>query len=237
MVTKAVREINTRLRALADEDKAAFAKRFFKAVPGGYGEGDHFLGIRVPGLRRLSREYEHIGVDDATALLQSKYHETRLLALFILTLIFERGDDKTRRTVYDLYLANIDRINNWDLVDLSAYKIVGAYLFERSKRPLYRLAKSKDLWERRIAMIATYHFIRHGEFDDALAIAERLRDDHHDLIHRAVGWMLREIGNRDRASEEAFLKRHYRGMPRTMLRYAIEKFPQRRRKQYLTGKV
>lgn len=235
MATKAVREIDARLRALADAEKADHAAKFFQAVPGGYGEGDRFLGIRVPALRKLAREFKHVGIDDAAALLQSKHHETRLLALFILTLIFERGDEATRRTVYDLYLANARRVNNWDLVDASAHKIVGEYLVERSRKPLYRLARSKSLWERRIAVIATFRFIRDGDFDDALAIAEMLVDDDHDLMHKAVGWMLREVGNRDRAAEEGFLRRHQKTMPRTMLRYAIEKFPERRRKRYLAG--
>jgi 3-methyladenine DNA glycosylase AlkD len=237
MGRKAAREIRSRLRALADPVVAAHSARYFQAVPGGYGQGDRFLGIRVPVLRRLAREFRYVEVDDALELLQSSYHETRLLALLILTLIFERGDDAARRRIYNLYLANTPRINNWDLVDLSAHKIVGDYLLERDRRPLYRLAKSKSLWERRIGVISSFRFIREGDFGDALAIGEMLLDDDHDLIHKAVGWMLREVGNRDRAAEEAFLKRHYRRMPRTMLRYAIEKLPERRRKQYLAGTV
>jgi 3-methyladenine DNA glycosylase AlkD len=238
MSTKAVKEIERRLRMLADSDRAAHAARYFQAFPGGYGEGDRFLGIRVPELRKLVREFDHATVDDAVTLLQSRYHETRLLGLLMLVRRFQRSDDAgEQRRIYQYYLGNTDRIDNWDLVDLSAHEIVGAYLEGRSRRPLYRLARSKRVWERRIAVIATFRFIRNHDFDDAMALAERLLDDEHDLMHKAVGWMLREIGNRDRAVEETFLRRHYQRMPRTMLRYAIERFPQRRRKQYLAGTI
>ena len=232
-----VRKIVTRFKALGDEEKARFAAGFFKTGPGEYGEGDVFLGIRVPVLRKLAGEYADITTADTTELLQSRYHETRLLALLIMVRKFERGDAADRKHIYTEYLANTHRVNNWDLVDSSAHHIVGGFLENRSRRPLYRLARSSSLWERRIAMIATYYYIRNRDFDDALAIAEILVADEHDLIHKAVGWMLREVGNRDRAAEEAFLRRHYRDMPRTMLRYAIEKFPERLRKRYLAGTV
>lgn len=237
MARTAAREIQRRLRAMAHPEHAAHAQRYFKTGPGEYGEGDVFLGIRVPALRKLAKEYRDVATADAVALLASKYHEERLLGLLVLNLRFQRGDAATRREIYTRYLENTARINNWDLVDLSAHVIVGGYLRERSRRPLYRLARSKLLWDRRIATIATFAFIRDGDFDDALAIAEILVNDEHDLMHKAVGWMLREVGNRDRAVEEAFLQQHYHTMPRTMLRYAIEKFPEKRRKAYLEGRV
>jgi 3-methyladenine DNA glycosylase AlkD len=237
MASRTLREINACLLALADSEKAAHAAKYFQAFPGGYGEGDRFLGIRVPELRRLVRELDHATVDEATELLQSSYHEARLLALLLLVRRFERAGEAGRRRIYDHYLANTERINNWDLVDLSAHQIVGGYLEMRSRRPLNRLSRSNSVWERRIAVIATLRFIREDDFEDALAIAERLIADDHDLIHKAVGWMLREVGKRDRGVEEAFLRRHHGDMPRTMLRYAIEKFPQRLRKQYLAGAI
>ena len=160
-----------------------------------------------------------------------------MCALVILTIKFEKGSEKERKTIFDLYLENTKYINNWDIVDSSAHFIVGPYLQERSHAKLFELAGSDNLWERRIAIMSTFHFIRLGEFDTALKISERLVNDNEDLIHKAVGWMLREIGNRDRATEEKFLKAHYRTMPRTMLRYAIEKFPEKRRQLYLKGKV
>lgn len=237
MQAATVERANSQLRALADPKRAASTARYFKAGPGGYGEGDRFLGIRVPELRRLVRELGDVSVDDAAALLESEFHEARLLALLILVRAFERGDRATQKRIYNLYLTRTDRINNWDLVDLSAPHIVGGYLEFRSRGPLRRLARSKNVWERRIAVLATLRFIRGYDFVDALEIAELLIHDPHDLIHKAVGWMLREVGKRDRSVEEAFLRAHCREMPRTMLRYAIEKFPERLRKRYLAGSV
>jgi 3-methyladenine DNA glycosylase AlkD len=182
----------------------------------------------------LAREAKDASLDTLDALLQSPWHETRLLALVVLVAQYRRGDDKTRQAIYRLYLHRTDRINNWDLVDVSAGDIVGAHLWERDRRVLDRLARSKSLWERRIAIIATSYFIRRDEFDDTLRIAVLLVDDRHDLIHKAVGWMLREVGKRDQEAEERFLRRYASRMPRTMLRYAIERFPERLRKQYLT---
>ena len=229
------KEVQKALRKLADREKAKILQGFFKTGPGEYGEGDRFLGIRVPALRKLARRHRELAPRDTLTLVRSRFHEERLLGLLIWVLRFEKGDDAIRRRVYDAYLDNLDFVNNWDLVDSSAHKIVGEYLRDRSRRPLYRLAKSTVMWERRVAMIATYAYIRTGDFADGLAIAERLVDDREDLIHKAVGWMLREIGNRDRQSEEIFLKKYYRTMPRTMLRYAIEKFPEPLRKRYLAG--
>jgi 3-methyladenine DNA glycosylase AlkD len=187
----------------------------------------------VPALRKLSKELTPIPVTEAAKLLQSRWHEARILALMILVRKYERGDESMRDDIYYLYLADTDRINNWDLVDVSAPAIVGAHLLERERAPLYALAKSKSLWERRIAIISTQHFIRHDDFDDTLQIAEILLDDKHDLIHKATGWMLREVGKRDQAALERFLRKHAHRMPRTMLRYAIERFPEELRRMYM----
>jgi len=225
--------IERRLRSLADATIAEHHLSFFKCGPGQYGEGDAFLGIMVPMLRTLSKEFTPIPVAEAVTLLQSKWHEARLLALMILVCKYERGDDAMRDEIYRSYLANTHRINNWDLVDASAPNIVGAYLLERDRAPLYDLANSESLWERRIAIIATQHFIRHDDFDDTLRIAEILLDDRHDLIHKASGWMLREVGKRNQPLLERFLRKHAKQMPRTMLRYAIERFSPERRAQYM----
>lgn len=230
-------QLEAHLKSLGDPEKAAFHQRFFRTGPGEYGEGDVFLGIEVPELRRLSREHRAIPVGEAKKLLRSKYHEARLLALFMLVLRYEKGDEETRDNIYRFYLRSAKHVNNWDLVDLSAPRIVGAHLLNRPRKPVHDLARSRDLWRKRIAMLATYAFIKEDDFDDALRVAETLVRDEHDLIHKAVGWMLREIGKRDRGVEEAFLAKHYKTMPRTMLRYAIEKFPERTRKRYLRGEV
>ena len=224
-----------RLRESADPERAKILLRFFKTGPGEYGEGDRFLGIRVPDLRRVAREFGSLSLKDVRALLASKWHEERLLALVILVNQYARGSDAERAAIYRLYLASTDRINNWDLVDVSAPRIAGAHLLDRDRSVLYRLAESPSLWERRIAIMATAWFIRSGQFDDTLAIAEKLLADRHDLIHKAVGWMLREVGRRDRAAEEKFLRKHASRMPRTMLRYAIEHFPKGLRLRYLAA--
>ena len=225
----------SRLREFADRERAKVSLRFFKTAPGEYGEGDRFLGIRVPDLRRVAREFRSLSLKDVATLLASRWHEERLLALVILVNQYERGTDPDREAIYRLYLTSTDRINNWDLVDASAAQIVGAHLLDRDRRVLYRLAKSRSVWERRIAIIATARFIRSGQFDDTFAIVEKLLDDEHDLIHKAAGWMLREIGKRNREAEERFLRKHAVRMPRTMLRYAIERFPEALRKMYLAA--
>jgi 3-methyladenine DNA glycosylase AlkD len=230
-------EIQQKLASLADPRRAEVSRRFFKTGPGEYGEGDIFHGIAVPLLRSLCREYQDISVAEAERLLASPFHEDRLLALLLLVRRFTRGDTAIREKIYRLYLKKTKYINNWDLVDSSAGDIIGAYLWERDREPLYRLAVSPGLWERRIAIIATYYFIKRGDFQDTLNIAEMLLGDREDLIHKGVGWMLREVGNRDRETEEGFLREHYRQMPRTMLRYAIEKFPEEKRQRYLKGTV
>jgi 3-methyladenine DNA glycosylase AlkD len=221
------------LYALADPADAKFLQGFFKTGPGQYGAGDKFLGLRVPDMRRLVREYPDLEDSQALEMLRSRWHEERLLALLFLVRSYRRGDKAVRATVHRAYLANTRYINNWDLVDASAHYIVGQHLEARNIRLLERLARSDDIWERRIAIVATFHFIRAGEFRPTLKIAKLLVDDTHDLIHKAVGWMLREVGKRDRRVLDTFLRKHYRTMPRTMLRYAIERHPERVRKQYL----
>ena len=225
--------IRSELEALSNPADAQFLQRFFKTGPGQYGEGDLFRGIRVPVLRQLVRKHAAIPVADAAKLVESAYHEDRLLALLMLVRLFKRGDDAAQKQIHVLYLSNTRYINNWDHVDSSAEHIVGGYLSGRSKAPLTKLARSRILWERRIAIIATFHFIRQGEFDETLRIARILLHDEHDLMHKAVGWMLREVGNREPEVEREFLREHYREMPRTMLRYAIEKFPEAERKSFL----
>jgi 3-methyladenine DNA glycosylase AlkD len=221
------------LRLEASTQDGKILQRFFKTAPGEYGAGDRFIGIRVPVLRRLAREFRALPMRDVTALLHSPIHEERLLALLILVDAYQRADETGRAEIYALYLKNLDRINNWDLVDSSAPYIVGRHLAERSRKILFRLARSKNLWHRRVAMLATFHFIRQNDFADALQLAEKLRDDDHDLMHKAVGWMLREIGKRDLAELQNFLNQHAVLMPRTMLRYAIEKLSERERQRYL----
>lgn len=229
-----LKDLQQELKKLADPEQAKNLSRFFKTGPGQYGEGDIFLGIKVPVLRQVSKKYKALSLADSTTLLKSKLHEERLLALFILVLKFNKADEELRQKIYQLYLDHYQHINNWDLVDLSAPKIVGEFLLDKKDRKiLYRLAKSKNLWQKRIAMLSTYTFIKKKDFKDALAIAEILVDDKHDLIHKAVGWMLREIGKIDQATEEAFLDKHVKQMPRTMLRYAIEKFEENKRQVYL----
>ena len=212
-------------------------QRYFKTGPGEYGEGDRFLGIRSVPLRALARRHQDLSLASCRALLRSPLHEARLLALLMLVRRSERGDAATREAAYRLYLDNSERVNNWDLVDVSAPAIVGGRLVDGDRAMLDRLARSDSVWERRIAALATLHFIRKRDYGDTFRVAELLLDDRHDLIHKAVGWMLREVGKRDRAAEEAFLKPRYARMPRTMLRYAIEKFPAELRQKYLKGKV
>ena len=228
-------QIRLKLQRLKDDKRAEGLQRFFKTGPGQYGEGDVFLGIRVPDLRSLARDHRTARLSEIKQLMKSKFHEERVLALMMLVYSYSKGDEEAKKAIYDLYLKSTRFINSWDLVDLSAHHIVGHYLSDKSKEPLYNLAKSESLWERRIAIIATAYFIKRGEFADTLRISKMLLKDKEDLIHKAVGWMLREVGNRDLATEERFLIAHYKRMPRTMLRYAIEKFHEPRRQMYLRG--
>jgi len=230
-------EIKESLQKLADKNTAEVLQRFFKTGAGEYGEGDVFIGIKVPPLRKLAAEFQDTPLKSLRRLLKSDIHEERTLALMILVRQFARADENVRERIYDFYVAHTSFINNWDLVDGSAPYIVGPFLWKRDRSPLYVLAKSTSLWERRIAILSTFYFIRQNDFVDALKISEVLVADEHDLIHKAVGWMLREIGKRDRAVEESFLKPRCRTMPRTMLRYAIERFPEPHRRRYLLGRV
>ncbi len=230
-------QLRRELRQMSNHDRARISQSFFKTGPGEYGEGDRFLGLTVPQLRKLARQYRHLSLKETKPLLQSPIHEERLLALLILVDAFTQADEAGQQRIYEMYLRSTRYINNWDLVDCSAPHIVGAFLRSRNKRPLLVLSRSDSLWERRIAIIATFHFIRRGEFGTTLKIARQLLRDEEDLIHKAVGWMLREIGKRDLPAGERFLRTHYRQMPRTMLRYAIERLPETRRRCYLKGTI
>ena len=232
-----VEEVRKLLRGLGDAQAAQHAQRFFKTGKGEYGAGDRFLGIRVPVLRTQIRHCVQLPQKAILSLLHSPFHEERLFALLLLVDRFSKAGETQRTGIFKHYLANTRYINNWDLVDSSASQIVGAYLEDKDRRVLYDLADSADLWERRIAIISTFHFIRKSDFADTLGIAALLQNDQHDLIHKAVGWMLREVGKRDVHIEEEFLRSRYREMPRTMLRYAIERFPEQKRKKYLQGKI
>ncbi|HTM68127.1 MAG TPA: DNA alkylation repair protein [Candidatus Binatia bacterium] len=226
------------MRRAADPAKARLLAGFFKTGKGQYGEGDVFLGIMVPLTRKIALRFADLPFADIDRLLHSKFHEERLAAFLILVERYRRGDAKTKRDVYAFYLEHADYANNWDLVDLSAPKIAGAWLLEHpSLRTLAMYARSKNLWRRRIAIVATFAFIGAGDFGPSFAVADMLLHDGHDLIHKATGWMLREVGKRDKAALVRWLRPRYRRMPRTMLRYAIERFPEAERKRYLVGKV
>lgn len=231
--------IKRELRELSNREKADAYKWFFKTGKGQYGEGDRFVGVIVPTCRVIAKKYENISFAGVSKLLKSKVHEHRMIALFILVSKFQRGSTDEQQKIYNFYLENTKYINNWDLVDLSAHKIVGEYMWKNPTEQmlLNKLAISDLLWERRISVISTFYFIGQNKFDKSLEIAKILVHDKHDLIHKAVGWMLREIGKRNQKAEEEFLKAHYKEMPRTMLRYAIEKFPEDLRQRYLTSKI
>lgn len=218
------------LNAYANPKKAKDCAWFFKTGKGEYGEGDVFLGITVPLQRKLAKKYKDLSLKHTEQLLSSKIHEHRLTALFILIDKYRKGD---KEEIVNLYLKNAKRVNNWDLVDSSAHHILGDYLLDKPRNILYKLAKSKNLWEKRIAIISTAAFINKNDFKDTLRISEILLNDDHDLIHKAVGWMLREVGKKDQSVEEKFLKKYHKTMPRTMLRYAIEKFSPAKRKFYM----
>lgn len=234
-MSKQTNQIIKRLKEMGNEERAVHSQRFFKTGKGEYAEGDKFLGIRVPELRGYSKEFREISIEDALELLRSKLHEVRLLALFILVAKYSVKNNSDKEVIYHSYLDHTDFMNNWDLVDCSAEHIVGAHLINGDKKTIYQLAGSKSLWERRIGIMSTFNFIKKNHFADTLAIAEVLLNDKEDLIHKAVGWMLREVGKRDLKVEEGFLMKFYKEMPRTMLRYAIEKFPEAERQAYLNG--
>ncbi|MFC1700177.1 DNA alkylation repair protein [Patescibacteria group bacterium] len=231
-----ISELKKELKKHSNKRDAAISQRFFKTGKGEYGEGDIFLGIKTAVTKEIAKKYMDISLTENEKLLQSNIHTHRGVALRILIHKFEKADEKLRNKIYKLYLRNTKYINNWDLVDISAPNIVGVYLLDKDRKILYKLARSKDLWEKRISILSTYTFIRNNDFKDALKISEILLNDDHDLIHKAVGWMLREVGNRNRKVEEKFLDKYTLKMPRTMLRYAIEKFPEPKRQYYLKKK-
>ncbi len=228
-----IKTIQSRLESLADEPTAGILRRFFKTGPGEYGEGDRFRGIRVPVLRKLCREFRHVGVEVISELLDSPWHEDRMLALLLLIERYQSSSESGREALYHFYCSRTDRINNWDLVDVTCPHIVGRHLHTRDRSPLYRFVESSNLWERRIAIVSTFHFIRDNDFSDTIALAERLLADPEELLHKATGWMLREVGKRDQPLLEAFLEEYATAMPRTMLRYSIERLPEEERKGWL----
>ncbi|HNV96943.1 MAG TPA: DNA alkylation repair protein [bacterium] len=230
------KDVVSELKFLEDKNQAKNLQRFFKTGPGQYGEGDIFLGIKVPILRQIVKKYFNISLKDAEKLLQSKIHEQRLVALLILVKKYETSKtEKEKKNIFDVYVKNKKYINNWDLVDLSAPNIVGTYLLNKDRKILYEFANSDHLWTKRISMLACFIFIKNKETEDTLKIAKILLNDKHDLIHKAVGWMLRELGKRvSEEKEEEFLIKYYRKMPRTMLRYAIERFNEKKKKFYMS---
>ena len=233
-LTPDLRSLRKELERLTDNKKASFLQRFFKTGKGEYGEGDIFIGLTVPQSRSLAVKYKDLSFLEILELLKSKIHEERLIALLILVYRFEKNSNEQRR-IYEFYLKNLKFVNNWDLVDLSSHHIIGEYLLDKPKEILFKLARSKNLWEKRISLISTFAFIREGELDTSLELAEILVNDKHDLIQKALGWMLREIGKKDLKAEEIFLIEHYKKMGRTALRYAIEKFPEKKRLAYLNN--
>ena len=232
-----IKAIKDELTKLSNPSDATFLQRYFKTGKGEYGEGDIFIGIRIPVLRSLIKKYYSISLDENIELLQSPIHEERMFALLLLVAKYEKGTEPQKKNIFNCYLQNTSRINNWDLVDLSAPNIVGGYLYGKELKPLFKMANSQNLWDRRISIISTLYFIRKGEFNTTLDISEILLGDKHDLIHKAVGWMLREIGKRNIEAEIEFLNQFYKQMPRTMLRYSIEKFPEQLRQKFLRGEV
>ncbi|WP_421775494.1 DNA alkylation repair protein [Gracilimonas sp.] len=225
------------LKKYADPEKAKHSTRFFKSGPGEYGEGDEFWGVKVPDQRKVAKKYRELSGSEIEKLLHHKIHEVRLTAAMLMVYKVEKGGEEELEQMTKVYLNNLAGFNNWDIIDSSCHKILGPFLEDKDRSLLHDFARSGDLWKKRIAMITCYHFIRQNDFDDTLNIAEILVNDDHDLIQKAVGWMLREIGNRNLETEEEFLKIHYQNMPRTMLRYAIEKFDEPQRLRYLHGEI
>ena len=228
-----LRQILSELHKQADPVRAKNLSRFFKTGIGEYGEGDKFLGLTVPIIRSIASQYKKAGLKVIGSLLHNEYHEIRLTALIILTLKFKKANEVEQKEYFNFYLKNTKYINNWDLVDLTAHKIIGNYLINRDRKIIYNLSRSKNLWEKRISIISTFAFIRDNEFDDTIKLSKILLNDKHDLVHKAVGWALREVGKKNQKIEEEFLIRHYKVMPRTMLRYSIEKFSKTKRNFYL----
>ncbi len=232
-----VNKVKAELRKYALPGDAAILQRFFKTGPGEYGEGDIFMGVKVPSIRKTAALFSSLSFADLKQLIRSPIHEERLLSLIVLTKQFNRGSERDKEKIVRFYIRHRKFINNWDLVDLSAPYILGPYLLDKEKDILFEYCRGGDLWERRIAVLSTFYFIKQGSFGVSLELVELLLNDRRDLINKACGWMLREIGKKDLKTEEGFLKKHYRTMPRTMLRYAIEKFPEEKRRNYLKGLV
>lgn len=228
-----VAAIQKEIRELSNPSQKEILQKFFKTGPGEYAEGDVFLGLKVPQTRNIAKNYYHLQLDELSVLLNNKIHEFRLAALVIASEQFKRDSEIKKKEIFNFYLRNTKNINNWDLVDVSAPKIVGEYLKDKDRKILYKLARSKNLWERRIAIVSTFSFIKSNDFFDTLLISELLLKDSQDLIHKACGWMLREVGKKEQKALELFLNKFKSKMPRTILRYAIEKFPDKMRKEYL----
>jgi len=233
MIIESAKQIQEELEQYIDPVKRDFLPKFFKTGKGQYGEGDKFLGVVVPNTRKVAKKYKDAPFEVTSDLLQSEWHECRLCALLILVERFKKSDDINKKLIFDFYLSNTSRINNWDLVDLSAPTIVGGYLSDKPRKVLYSLADSPLLWDQRIAIVSTYTLIRDNDFIDILSLSERLLYHKHDLMQKAIGWMLREMGKRDEDLLVQFLEKHAKVMPRTMLRYAIEKFSDDRRKEFM----
>ncbi len=238
-MSKKLDEFIEKITALGNPANVAGKAKFYQAYPGGYGEGDRFLSISVPVQRALSKEYyKLLSLDELSSLLENPFHEIRLTTLMMLVLRFSKCKDiSEKEAIVNVYLNHMDYVNNWDLVDSSAHFILGPWFMDKQHDFLIKLADEKHLWKQRIAVIATYHFIRKGHYQTTLVLAEKLLHHKHDLIHKAVGWMLRELGNRNYQVEYDFLKKHYKTMPRTMLRYAIEKFDEDIRQGFLKGTI
>jgi len=226
-------DVQNELRALADSGQASHLTRFFKTGPGEYGEGDRFLGIRVPEQRKIAKKHRDLPLEEVAVLVRSEFHEERLTGLLILTYRYPKSTPTQKETLFNFYVAHVPWINNWDLVDVTAPNIVGAWLQDRPRDQLYEWARSQNIWERRLAILSTLHFIRKNDFEDTMQLARMLLSDAHDLIHKAVGWMLRETGKRSQDILELFLDEYCERMPRTMLRYAVERLPEPQRKGYM----
>lgn len=231
-----LKELSKELDKNSNPEKAKILQGFFKTGKGEYGEGQIFLGIDTPTKRKIAKQYSDLNLIEIKKLLESNIHDKKFIALIILEDRYKKGDEKIKKDVFDFYLKNIEYINNWDLIDISCYKIIGDYIIDKKRDILYDLIKSKNLWKKRIAVISCYAFIKKNDFKDIIKISEKLLEDKHDLIHKAIGWMLREVGNRNKNILIKFLNKNYNKMPRTMLRYSIEKFPEKERKKWLNKK-
>ncbi len=232
-----LKDLEKELKRYAKEERGKLLQGFFKTGPGEYGEGDVFLGLTMGEQRLLAKKFSGLAINDIQTLLDSEIHEKRMVSLLVLMERYKKADEKGKEKIFDFYIKNARKVSNWDLVDVTCPHVVGDFLLNKNREVLYKLAKSDNLWERRISIISTAAFIRNNDFSDTFKIAKILLKDKHDLIHKAVGWMLREVGKKDQEVLEIFLKKHYKQMPRTMLRYSIERFEERKRKSYLRGEV